>query len=165
MTRLRIHAGFTLVEVMIVVAILGTVMAFGVPAMRDLLANQRMKSASFDLVVTAMFARSEAVKRGIPIYVAAPSGSLTSGWCVQLTSTTACSPSAPDLTVTMRVQKPASGVTYSFISGSAPISFNRAGRLGSQIKIQIVDDELAALKRCVTIDVGGTARSAVGACS
>lgn len=167
MPRLRAHAGFTLVELLIVMAILGIVMAFGVPSMRDLLANQRMKSASFDLVVTAMFARSEAVKRGIPIYLAAPSGNLTGGWCVQLVSSTsvACVPENPNLSVTMRVQKPASGVTYSFFTGSAPISFNRSGRLTSQVKIDIADDELTTLRRCVTIDVGGNARSTVGVCS
>lgn len=165
MVKIRANAGFTLVELMVVVAIMGIVMAFGVPAVRDLMANQRMKSASFDLVTTAMFARSEAIKRATPIYVAAPSGNLTSGWCVQLTSTTVCNPSSPDMNVTMRVQKSASGVTYRFFSGAAPISFNRAGRLGSQVKINIVDDELSTLRRCVTIDVGGNARSAVGACS
>lgn len=165
MPRLRTLAGFTLVEMMVVMAILGIVMAYGVPGVRDLLANQHMKSASFDLVVTAMFARGEAVKRAIPIYVAAPSGNLTSGWCVQLSPSIACSPSSPNLNVTMRIQKPASGVTYRFFSGTAPITFNRAGRLASQVKVDIVDNELSALRRCVTIDVSGNARSAVGACS
>jgi prepilin-type N-terminal cleavage/methylation domain-containing protein len=167
MPRQRASSGFTLIELMVVIAILGIVMSFGVPAMRDLLANQRMKSAGFDMVVAAMFARSEAVTRGIPIYIAAPSGNLTQGWCVQLvpSSSVACVPLNPNLNVTMRVQKPATGVSYSFVSGAAPVTFNRSGRLASQVRIEIVDTELAALKRCVTIDVGGNARSAVGACS
>lgn len=159
------HRGFTLMELMVVIAIIGIAMGFGVPAMRDLLANQRMKTAAFDLVVTAMFARAEAVKRSIPVYIAAPSGNMTNGWCIQLASGTACNPSSPDMTVTMRVNMPPSGVTYSFASGAAPISFNRAGRLSSQVRIQIVDNELSSLARCVTIDVGGNVRSAVGVCT
>jgi prepilin-type N-terminal cleavage/methylation domain-containing protein len=167
MSRTHTSAGFTLIELIMVLAILGIVMAVGMPGMRGLLANQRMKSAAFDLVVTAMFSRSEAVTRGIPIYVAAPSGNLTQGWCVQLvhSSSIACVPLNPDLNVTMRVQKPATGLSYSFVSGAAPIVFNRSGRLASQVRIQIVDSEQPALTRCVTIDVGGNARSAIGACS
>lgn len=165
MNKHLLQCGFTLIEVMVVLAIMGIVMSYGIPGMQSLMANQRMKSASFELVTTAMFARSEAVKRGIPVYVAAPSANLTNGWCVQVVSSTVCNPASPDANATMRVQKPAAGVTYSFITGGAPITFNRAGRLATQVRVQIVDNDLSALLRCVTIDVGGNARSTVGACS
>lgn len=157
------NRGFSLVEMMVVIAIMGIVMAFAVPAIRDLLANQRMKSASFNLVVTAMYARSEAVKRYLPVnVVAASSNNLTNGWCVTVGST--CSLTAPDSS-TMKLQQPQSGVTYTFFTTAGPIAFNRSGRLGSVVKVQIADAEMPTLQRCVTIDVSGSARAVVGACS
>lgn len=157
-------AGFSLVELMVVIVIVGIVAATAAPAMRDYLANQRMKTAAFNLIVTTMFARGEAVKRGIPVYIKAPSSNnLSNGWCVLVTAGAACSTSAPGVE-TMRVQQPLSGVTYTFKTTAGTISFNRAGRLASRVKIDIVDNELPTLTRCITIDIGGTASSESGAC-
>jgi Tfp pilus assembly protein FimT len=134
--------------------------------MRDLLAGQRMKTAAFNLVISSMFARSEAINRGSSIYIKAPSGDdLTGGWCVLISSTASCDISNPDLANTMRVSQPVGGVTYTFRTAAGPIVFNRAGRLDSRVKVEIVDDQDSNLKRCVAIDVGGNATSVVGACT
>lgn len=150
--------GFTLIELLVVMAISGIVMSFAVPAVRDLLANQRMKTASFNLVTSTMFARGEAVKRGISVYIKAPSSNdLNGGWCV-LAGDTACSLTAPGV-ATMKIQEPLSGVTYCFISTAGSITFNRNGRLANAVRIRIEDNEQFAAPRCVRIDVGGNAVS------
>ena len=147
-------------------AIIGIVMAVAAPGVRDLMANQRMKTASFNLVATSMFARSEAVKRGIPVTIKAPSGNnLSNGWCVLIDTTATCSIAAPDTASTMRVDASVAGVSYAFITTAGPITFNRAGRLSSLVKVEITDNQTTSLKRCVTIDVGGGARTSTGACS
>lgn len=164
MRKIRKDRGFTLLELIMVVALMGIVMAYAIPGMQSLLANQRIKSAAFNLITTTMFARGEAVKRGIPIYIKAPSSNdLTGGWCVMVSSGATCSVTAPGVE-TMRIQQPLDGVTYTFKTTAGVISFNRSGRLSNNVSVDIVDNTQSALKRCITIDVGGTARSTVGAC-
>lgn len=167
MARLRRHAerGLSLPELMVVIAILGVVMAFGLPASRDLVAAQRMKTAGFNLVASVMFARGEAIKRGIPVYLAAPSANnLNNGWCVMVSNTAACSVSAPGVE-TMRIQQPLAGVTYLFKTAPGIIAFSRSGRLSARVNIEIADTNTATLLRCVSIDVAGNARSRKGACT
>lgn len=160
--RRRAH-GFTLVELLVVIAIMGVVLAVAVPGVRTLLNTQKMKSATFDLVTTAMFARSEAIKwsgaSSASISIAAPSNNFNNGWCIVFTSTTTCSTSAPGDGV-MQVIKATSGVTYTYVGTAAPIVFTRTGRLsgGTSVKLVVADSDANPVEpRCVTIDTTGNA--------
>lgn len=160
--RRRAH-GFTLIELMVVIAIAGTLMAIGIPGVKSLLNVQKMKSATFDLVTTAMQARSEAIKWGgassSSISIVAPSNDFSNGWCIVFTSSTTCSTSAPGDAV-MQIIKPTSGVTYAYQGTAAPIIFTRTGRLagGVPITLLLTDIDGAATPRCVTFDTNGNAR-------
>lgn len=162
--------GFSLIEVMVVIAILGIAMGIGVPGLQTLLANQKMKSATFDLLTTAMLARSEAIKWGgtspASISIVAPSNNFSNGWCVTFTSTTPCNMATPDDGV-MQVVRPTQGVTYVFQGVAAPIVFNRNGRLANtnQVRLQVNDSSASANSRCVSIDSSGNATIKSGACS
>lgn len=57
------HLGFTLVELIIVIAVVGMVLALAVPSFRDYMLVQRLKSTNEQLVTDLMLARSEAVGR------------------------------------------------------------------------------------------------------
>lgn len=157
--------GFSLVEVLVVVAIMVVLMAVGVPALSDWLAGQRLRTASYALVGSAMQARSEAIKRGTDIAILAPaSDDLSLGWCVQVGTAAACSVTAPGVAV-MHVQQPISGVAFTFSSTAGPIVFNRSGRLsGGAVLVEIADNTRTDMKRCVTIDAGGNARVNGGGC-
>lgn len=75
--------GFTLIELMITVAIAAILLAIGVPSFRDFVVNTRISTDSSNLLADLAFARSEAVKRGLPITVcakAAGSDSCAAGW-------------------------------------------------------------------------------------
>ena len=55
--------GFTIIELMIVMVVIGVMVAIAAPSMRDLVVRMRLKTASSDLHTSLMFARSEAIKR------------------------------------------------------------------------------------------------------
>lgn len=162
--------GFSLIEVMVTIAILGIAMGIGVPGLQSLLANQKMKSATFDLVTTAMIARSEAIKWGgaspASISIVAPANNFSNGWCVTFTKDTLCNMSAPDDGV-MQIVRPTQGVAYVVYSGATPIIFNRSGRLDSSnpVRLQVNDSSASANSRCVSIDSSGNATIKSGACS
>jgi type IV fimbrial biogenesis protein FimT len=63
----RAQSGFTLLELMLVVGIAGILLAIGVPAMGDYIRNARITGAANDVMVGMHFARSEAIKRRVPV--------------------------------------------------------------------------------------------------
>jgi type IV fimbrial biogenesis protein FimT len=61
------QSGFTLLEMMFTIALLAVIVGFGVPNLRDFVRNSRMTSAANDIVTDFNLARSEAVKRRVPV--------------------------------------------------------------------------------------------------
>lgn len=83
--------GFTLLELMAGIAVLGILLGIGIPSFRDLLASSRLTSMSNEMVTAISVARGEARKRGIPVSLCASNaardgcvagGSWNSGWLV-----------------------------------------------------------------------------------
>lgn len=62
-------AGFTIIEVLIVVTILGILASIAVPAFTDMVRNSRRSQTVEALTSSLMLARSEAMKRGQPVVV------------------------------------------------------------------------------------------------
>jgi len=77
--------GFTLVELMIGLAIAAIVLTIGIPSFNDLVRNNRMTTQVNQVVGTMNLARSEAIKRGQSVDVTATSGDANwkSGWTVE----------------------------------------------------------------------------------
>jgi len=60
----KVHSeGVTLIEAMVTLAIVAIALAVGVPAVRDVVAMNRMSSAANDIVTSLHVSRAEAVKR------------------------------------------------------------------------------------------------------
>lgn len=60
-------AGFTLLEMMLVVTLLAVILGFGLPNFREFIRNSRMTAATNDIVTDFNLARSESVKRRVPV--------------------------------------------------------------------------------------------------
>jgi len=64
MRTARQRTGFTLLEVMVVAAVLGAMAAMAVPAWRNVQANNRLRDAAGDVADTLSLARARAIARG-----------------------------------------------------------------------------------------------------
>ncbi|HIA09428.1 MAG TPA: prepilin-type N-terminal cleavage/methylation domain-containing protein [Chromatiaceae bacterium] len=61
--------GFTLIESLVAILVLGILTTIAIPSFSDMMANSRLTAASNDLAATLNLARSEAVKRATTVSV------------------------------------------------------------------------------------------------
>jgi type IV fimbrial biogenesis protein FimT len=74
--------GFTLVEMLIVLVIIGIMTTVAVPSFSELLGRHRLAAGVNDLHAAILLARSEAVKRGTVVAVRPVQGNWANGWTV-----------------------------------------------------------------------------------
>lgn len=152
MTRAR---GFTLTEVMMTLAILGILSAFALPSFRQYMANQRIKSVSFDLVASLSYARSEAVKRNATVDVTPASGGWVKGWTVSTSNQT------------LRTYTEHNGVNLTDSASLSKLSYGNDGRLSTattNFSIAPATSISGVSSRCVKVNLSGKALSQMGAC-
>ena len=63
LTRFARRRGFTLIELMVVVALVAIILVLAAPSFKDMIVMRRLRGASAELVTDVQFARSEAVSR------------------------------------------------------------------------------------------------------
>jgi type IV fimbrial biogenesis protein FimT len=71
--------GFTLVELMVVMVVIGVLAAFAVPGITGMVNNSRLSGQAGELVATLQLARAEAVRRNVPVTVCPSSNGTTCG--------------------------------------------------------------------------------------
>ena len=83
--RTRNAAGFTIIELMIVMVVVGVMAALAGPNIRDLMVRIRVKAAASDLHSSLIMARSEAIKRNAGMQIVPVSAANWAlGWTVKV---------------------------------------------------------------------------------
>lgn len=81
------NAGFTLVELMVTVAVVAILLTIGIPAFQSTLDKRRLVGAAEQLQADLQYARSEAIKRNVRVYVSFTTGT---DWCYGIATIPAC---------------------------------------------------------------------------
>lgn len=145
-------SGFTLVELMVVLAVFATLVMAALPAYQQFVRNQRVKTASFELFSSLVLARSEAITRNSAVTVVPTSGttSWAAGWEVQAGTTV------------LRTQAALADIS---ITGPTSLAYNGSGRLAASAGgIEITADGDGVTPRCITIDLSGRPVTKAQAC-
>jgi type IV fimbrial biogenesis protein FimT len=83
----RRAAGFTLIELMVVVSIIGILAMKGLPALSAYVANSRIRETANVVVTTAAVARNEAIKRNATVTLSSDGTNLSVTYMVGATRT------------------------------------------------------------------------------
>lgn len=141
--------GFTLIEMLVTLAVFAVLLMVAIPSMRPFLQSQSVKNASMDISSTVALARSEAIKRNAQVDVTANSPTdWSQGWAVSQTTPAA----------TIRNQPALSNIVITPSSGS--FSFDGNGRMtttGATFTIAPLN-KTGSQPLCLTVTVGATGR-------
>lgn len=153
-------AGFTLVELMVTIAIMGVLLGIALPAYNEFVINQRVRGASMDLLSTLLLARSEAIKQNGNVSVVPVSGTTnwTSGW--RIVGTDGATVRSQDSYNNIQISASFSTV------GATSVVFDRTGRATDNgVTVEVGGPTANYAKRCISLGLTGQPKSAVGACS
>ncbi len=153
--------GFTLIELMVTIAIAAILLAVAVPSFQDSIRRNRVATVAGNLVSALDNARAEAIRRAVPVYLC-PSTSGTDctatawhdGWIMYF------EPTAGTKTV-LQVGNAVSAVSVSLTVGASPVQYTSRGMLSAAVTFQVQPESCEAPSKYREIAVGVAGRSSV----
>jgi type IV fimbrial biogenesis protein FimT len=167
--------GFTLIELIVTLGILGILMAAAAPSMRDMILNNRMAGLANDLMSDLAAARSEAAKRGQRIVICKNATGVTAdtacstssawkdGWLLYLDANNNGALDSGETIVRVRQALPAE-ITVTPTGISNLITVRPVGTLMPTGDFKICDQRAGAFGRKVTVSPSGRASVAGASC-
>lgn len=161
--------GFTIIELMLTVAVAAVVLALGVPSFVGSIRDNRLASQTNILLSAINFTRSEAVKLGnsnVTICGSSDSASCNStnweaGWIIFRDANGNGAVDGAD--IVLRIQEPLTGgntLRPIGFSVASHVTFNNRGTTPQQGTLKLCDSRGASKARGVVINISGQARTA-----
>jgi type IV fimbrial biogenesis protein FimT len=165
----RTAQGLTLIELVITIAVAGILLGLAVPSFSEMIEQNRMASLANQMITALNLARSEAVKRGIPVDLKATAPSSADEWgngwtaWVDLDQDHTMDSGEPLL---LQMAGVSAGMTLDSQSNSTLYSFRPDGTMGlpasASETLQLCDSKRAGEKGR-SIDLAPSGRSSISA--
>ncbi len=156
--------GFSLIELMVVVIVLAILATAAIPFYRSFMTNQRIRTATFDMMALITFTRSEALKRNTNVTLNSNGASLT------VTAGGPILKQQPMFTGIKLDCVDTTGGGHTYIACPVGgIIYNSSGKLVSQFKpLELyavsASDTTSSYYRCITVDLSGRPAVKKGPC-
>lgn len=141
--------GFTLIELMVTVAVLAVMASLAAPSFRQLLAAQRVRATAYNIVGDLVLARSEALKRGENVTITPVSAAWANGWSVNVASN-----------AQLLGGQGSVGSGVQFTLSPVSITFDRNGQTSVSAAVRFGLSDGGTHKRCISLDPLGLPKSA-----
>jgi type IV fimbrial biogenesis protein FimT len=155
----RVVAGFTLIELMVTIAIAAILATLAAPSFREYIVSQRIKNASFDLITALTLTRSEAITRNADVDLLRTGTDWANGWTIKPAIA-----SPP----TLHTQDAFKGLKITATpTGADTVTYGKDGRVTTAavtFQIEPVSPIGGVKFRCVSIGLSGVPSSSVGGC-
>lgn len=153
--------GFTLVELMVTLAVIGILAIIATPSMTDLINNSRATAQTEELVASLQLARAEAIRRNARVTICAGTAGVCSGsgtwdnWTVFGRDKTAA------VATTDVIRDTAASTSMQVAGPAAGIVYKPSGMIDGQQSLEVTK---SSYKRCLTVLISGVVSVAKGAC-
>jgi len=172
---MRTQTGFTLIELMVTIAVVAILLTVGVPSFRSLTQNNRMATQANELMAALTLARSEAVKRGASVTVCsstdqascAGSNNWATGWIVFADSDADATVDGGDTIVRTWAALTGGSTLSTGGGGATSITFQSSGltNLGANVAFALSTSGCTGTNaRTITVIQTGRATAAAVAC-
>ena len=128
--------GFTLIELMVTLALVAILVTIGIPGFSNIIRDNRLVTGTNDLVTSMSLARSEAIRRGVPVTVCASNtgtdctaSAWNQGWIVFTDQGTADTVDGTD--TILRVQQALAGNVQIAVGGATQVRYSATGFLAA----------------------------------
>lgn len=172
-------AGFTLIELMVTIAIAAVLLMIAIPSFQGVALTSQLRTLSNDLLASARVARSEAIKRNTVVTLCpsadgqacANGGGWEQGWIIacRTTDNVNCQAAGPNWLVIQNQQAAASGMRVSPGGNVTQLRFQPTGVGATAAAFTICRaSPLGSQERVVTVDATGRAwvrKTANGVCT
>lgn len=150
------NGGFTLIELMIGIAVAGVLLALAVPSFQNLMANNALRSSTADFITAVNTARAQAVNLRVNVTLEETGSSWSDGWRIKY---------GPGTVETDQTFTPSGSVTVTQSSGSGALIFTPSGMMSAGATFEICDDRTDESGRQIKIGLFGTVENTAITCS